>query len=153
MINHCTVYRVETGEIMGYSTFSVSDDPEEIEKNFSVRVRMYGETGYGYVAAESDPAIHYVAIQGDTPVVTERLPVPYRIDRDTLTAGTGDYITITGLHNPCELVIDNPDPTVATWRATVSGGGFEFEAETAGLYTIEISRFPFLPATIEITAT
>lgn len=152
MINHCTVYRLDTGEIVGYSNFSVSDDPEDIANNYAVRVRMYGDSGYGYVPVEANAETHYITIMEGEPVVAVRPPVPYRIDRQTLTAGNGDYITITGLHNPCELVIDNPDPTVATWRATVEGGGFEFEAETPGLYTVEISRFPFIPAKIEIVA-
>lgn len=153
MIHHCTVFRIDTGEIMSYSNFSVNDDPEAIASNYSVRLRTYGETGYGFVPVEANSETHYVVMMDETPVVAERPPIPYQIDSTTVTAGDGGYVTITGLHNPCELVIDNPDPTVETWRVTVEDGGFEFEADTPGVYTIEISRFPFLPARIEITAT
>jgi hypothetical protein len=153
MINHCSVYRKDTGEIVSYSYFSCPDDPDYIQANLNIRVAQYGEEDHAFVASESDPAIHYINLVGDTPSVVLRPPIPYVIDKTTLVAGTGDFVTITGLHNPCTIVVDDPDPAVATTTHVVEDGGFEFEPETPGVYIIEISRFPFLPATIEITAT
>lgn len=153
MIHYCTVFRTDTGEIVSSSNFSISDDEEAIANNYAVRVRMFGETGYGYVPVEANTETHYVVILDGVPVISDRPSIPYQVDRLTLTAGNGDYITITGLHNPCELIFDDPDPMVQTWTAVVEDGGFEFEADNPGVYTIEIKRFPFISAKIQVTAT
>lgn len=145
------IYRKETGEIVTTGGGIDFHDPIA-EIQIAAALAPWGE-GYGLFEAVGTSDAHYVVMLDETPVVVERPPIPCQFDRLTLTAGNGDFITITGLHNPCELVIDNPDPTVETWRVTVEDGGFEFEADTPGTYTIEISRFPFLPARIEITAT
>jgi hypothetical protein len=151
MIYYATVYHKETGQIMQCSEFSCPED--QVEANYAARAMAFGESTHGVVRQRSDFDKHYVITLGGAEVIADRPPVPYQIDRTTVTAGTGDYITITGLHDPCELVIDDPDPTTETTVITVEGGGFEFEADVAGVYTVEIRRFPFLPAKIEITAT
>jgi len=155
MIHHCTVYRVETGEIMSYSNFSLNDDPEAIARNYSVRVRTYGETGYGFVPIEANAETHYVVMMEETPVVAERPPLIVHTvdDRTTLVADGEDSIVLTGLPNPCEIIIDDPDPDVQTEVISVSGGGFVFMADDPGVYTVEVRRWPFLPFKIEFTAT
>jgi hypothetical protein len=42
---------------------------------------------------------------------------------------------------------------VETTVTTVSGGGFVFIADDPGVYSVEVSRWPFLPFLIEFTAT
>lgn len=153
MIFHCTVFNKETGEIVQYSYFDCPEYSDFIEKNYETRVGFFGSDSHNFIAEKPNNENQYVVVMDEKPVLVDRPAIPYQFDRTTLTAGTGDFVTITGLHNPCELVIDSTDQTVETWRVTVEDGGFEFEADTPGVYTIEISRFPFLPARIEITAT
>lgn len=145
------IYRKETGEIVTDGGGIDFHDPIA-DIQIAAALAPWGDD-YGLFEAVGLQDDHYVVMMDETPVVVERPPIPYQIDSTTVPAGDGSYVTITGLHNPCELVIDNPDPTVETWRVTVEDGGFEFECDTPGVYTIDISRFPFLPARIEITAT
>lgn len=152
MIFHCTVFNKETGEIVQYSYFDCPEDSEFIDKNYQTRVGFFGSNTHSFIAEKPNNESQYVVMMEERPILVDRPSIPYQFDRTTLTAGTGDFITITGLHNPCELVIDDPDPTVETWRVTVDDGGFEFEADTPGVYTIEITHFPFIPAKIEIIA-
>jgi hypothetical protein len=152
MKTNFVIYRRSTGEIV--STGGGVDFRDPIaDVQIAAALAPWGDDYGLFEATEGSQGTHYIVMLDEVPVAVERPPIPYQIDSTTVTAGDGSYITITGLHNPCELVIDDPDPTVETWRVTVEGGGFEFECETPGIYTVEISRFPFLPARIEITAT
>src|SRR4051812_38302885 len=108
-IHYTTVYRKDTGQIVSTGYFSCED--EMVDINFAIRADQYGGRDHDVIDAQSDTAIHYVIVMGDRTIIAERPHIPYQVDKTTLTAGTGDYITITGLHNPCELVIDDPDPT------------------------------------------
>ena len=146
-----TVFLTSTGEVRACTGHSCDADFKSvILENI---LNFWGAEEYGIIEAESDPALHYIGFSGDVRARLDRPPVPYVIDKTTLVAGSGDFVTITGLHIPCTIVVDDPDPAVETATHTVEDGGFEFEPETPGVYIIEISRFPFLPATIEITAT
>jgi len=144
-----TIYLKSTGEIK-YGTYHAC---EAIHKDVIIAntLASFG-SDYGVLDVASDPQIHYVSIQDGIPQIQERPPVPYKIDRSTVAANGVDFVTISGLHDPCTIVIDDPDPLVETVTETVTGGGFEFSADTIGVYTIQISKFPFLPLTFQITA-
>lgn len=146
-----TVYLKDTGEVRACTHHSCEQDfKETVIENIH---NAWGVSEHGVIDSESLPEKHYVGVVGGKPIVIDRPPIPYVIDKTTLVAGTGDFVTITGLHNPCTIVVDDPDPTVETATHVVTDGGFEFEPETPGVYIIEISKFPFLSATITITAT
>lgn len=152
-MNYCTIYNKSTGEIVHSSDFSCGDDSEQIELNYSARLNFYGVETHAVLRIPANGQVQYVAFSGDEVLLMDKPQIPFDIDKTVITAGTGDFVTITGLHTPCEIVVDDPDPTVETIVHTVEGGTFEFEADTPGLYFIEISRFPFLPARLEISAT
>ena len=154
MRNLCTVYRKDTGQIVQYSEFTCQEDDEFIRKNFEVRVAMWGEETHAYVEAESNRDLQYVAVIDGIPNVVDKpeLIVFVENDKTTIQADGMDETTLTGLPDPCEIIIDDPDPTVETQRIEVTGGGFIFAAENPGLYTIEVIRFPFLSWKVEITA-
>jgi hypothetical protein len=75
------------------------------------------------------------------------------VNKTTLVADGVDSITLTGLPDPCQIIIDDPDPLVETTTTTVTGGGFVFVADDPGIYTVEVRRWPFVPFKIEFTAT
>ena len=149
-VHYATVYKKDTGEIVQTGMFSC--DEEMVELNFSARAQFYGEETHGVLRAPADSRTQYVSVSGDEVILLDKPPIPYQIDKTTIAADGTDFLTISGLHSPCEIVVDDPDPTVDTVVHTVEGGSFEFEADTPGLYFIEISRFPFLPTRLEITA-
>lgn len=153
-MHHCTIYKKATGEIVQYSYFDCPDDIEFIAKNHYGRLLFFGVEEYDFVDAKSDPATQYVAILDGQQIVAERpdLVVFVENDKTTIQADGVDETTLTGLPDPCEIIIDDPDPTVETQRIEVAGGGFIFAAENPGVYTIEVIRFPFLPWKVEITA-
>lgn len=144
-----TAYVVSTGEIKSTTFHSC----EESHKPLVItNTRIFWGPEYGVIEAASSPDLQYVARLGEEDVVLDRPQIPYTVDKTTIFSGGEDFCTISGLHDPCEIVIDDPDPLVETTTATVTGGGFEFDAANPGTYTIQISHFPFLPLTLEITA-
>jgi hypothetical protein len=150
MMVYSTVYRKDTGEIVSTGWFAC--DEEFIDMNHAARIDAAGGADYDVVAEYADVISDYVYIVGETASVIKRPPIPYQIDKTTITADGVDFLTVSGLHNPCDVIVDDPDPLVETTTTTVTGGSFEFSAEDPGLYTIQISRFPFLPMILEITA-
>lgn len=150
-IHYATVYRKDSGEIVQTGMFSC--DEELVELNFSARAQFYGEETHGVLRAPADSRTQYVSVSGDEVILLDKPPIPYTIDKTTIVAGSGEAATIGGLHNPCEVILDDPDPLVETTSHTVTGGSFEFEAAEPGVYTIQIIRHPFLALTLEITAT
>lgn len=153
--HHCTIYRKDTGQIVQYSFFSCADDIEQIARNHYGRLMFFGAEDHDFIDAPSDPAKHYVVTLGEEKVIAERpdLVVFVEDDKTTIQAGGEDETTLTGLPDPCEIFLDDPDPTVETQRIEVTGGGFIFSADDPGVYTIEVRRWPFMPFAIEITAT
>lgn len=145
-----TVYRKDTGQIV--QTGMIWCEDALTPGNFAARLSYYGEETHGIIDAEANPNTQYVANMNDQVLLIDRPQIPYSVDRTTIYSGTGDYATISGLHDPCEIVIDDPDPLVETITETVTGGFFEFAAETPGEYTIQINKFPFLPMTLVIEA-
>jgi hypothetical protein len=152
MKHHCSVYRIDTGEIVQYSNFTCQDDDDLVAKNYDYRLDEAGRSEHAILKQETDPVTQYVAAMGDQVLVIERPSIPYQIDKTFIMAGGEDFCTISGLHDPCEVVIDDPDPLVETVTVTVTGGAFEFSADTAGVYTIQIDKFPFLLMTLEVIA-
>ena len=152
MITDVTIYKKDTGEIVQSSSFMCPDDPELIRLNVKGRLDVFGEETHASLLIPSDPERQYVAMMGDESVLINRPTIPYHIDKTVIFAGGSDIATITGLHDPCDIVIDDPDPLVETITTTISGGGFEFSAENAGIYTIQISKFPFVLMTLQIIA-
>ncbi len=99
-----------------------------------------------------EPQQNYVVMLDSGPVILDRPDLPYAVDKTVILADGEDAATISGLSDPSDVVIDDPDPMSETITATVTGGSFEFSADVPGLYTIQIARFPFLPLTLEIIA-
>ena len=153
MSNHyATVYKKETGEIVQVGGFS--SEPDFVEMNFAIKVDVYGGADHDVVDAPADPETHYVAVIDGVPTVVDKpeLLVFVENDKTTIQADGVDETTLTGLPDPCEIIIDDPDPLVETQVIQVTGGGFIFTAEDPGVYSIEVVRFPFLPWIVEITA-
>lgn len=152
-----TVYRRTTGEIESVTQhFCDGEHKALVLENIH---NQWGKESYGIVESDDDTEIiaadtllHYVTTIRGKPTIVGRPNISYEVDKTTIVADGIDYLTLTDLHDPCEIVIDDPDPTVETSVHVVTGGGFEFSADTPGLYTIEIRYFPFLPMTLEITA-
>lgn len=152
-IHYTTVYRKDTGEIVSTGYFAC--EPEMVDINFAIRADQFGGQDHDVIDAPADPETSYVAILDGKAVVADRpeLVVRTEDDKTTLVAGGEDSITLTGLPDPCEIIVDDPDPAVETQVYTVEGGGFIFMADDPGIYTVEVRRWPFLPFRIEFTAT
>ena len=87
------------------------------------------------------------------PVIVRRqnMRVSVKDGKKTLVANGTDTVELTGLPNPCTIVQDPGEPEETSHEVT--GGGFVFSAETPGKYQFRVDRFPFLPFSIEFTAT
>ena len=151
--HYTTVYRKATGEIVSTGYFACEE--EMVDINFAIRIDQFGGSDHDVVDAPADPAIHYVAVLDGKAIVAGRpeLIVATEDDKTTLQADGIDTITLTGLPDPCEIIVDDPDPGVETQSFIVDGGGFVFSVDDPGVYTIEVRRWPFLPFKIEFTAT
>lgn len=145
-----TIYRISSGEI--YTSGLISGGADMIPVQIDANLSIYG-SDCSALKVSGDPNTQYVQVLSETPTVVARPNLQVSVDKTSIIADGDDYLTLSGLPDPCEIIIDAPDPTVETTITEVLGGGFEFEATTPGLYTIEIRRFPFLPFKIEITAT
>lgn len=152
MINHCSVYRKDTGEIVQYSNFYCADDAEYIANNCLVKVMAFGSDDHSFVKEQSNRDTQYVQVIDGVAEVIDKPELVVAIDKTEILADGEDFATLTDLPDPCEIIVDDPDPTVETTTTQVFGGGFEFAAETPGVYTLEVRRFPFLPWLVEITA-
>ena len=152
-VHYATVYKKYSGEIVQTGMFSCDED--FVEMNFAARVHFYGGADHDVADFPADPALHYVVVLDGQEIVVDRpeLAVRTEDDKTTIEADGIDAITLTGLPDPCEIIIDAPDVDVETTIQTVSGGGFVFTADDPGVYTVEVQGFPFLPFKIEFTAT
>lgn len=144
-----TLYRPSTGEIITSGMISGSADMKDVQ--IAANISIYGDD-CAAVEMDSDRNTQYVQMLSETPTIVNRPNLQVSVDKTTIIGGGDDYLTLTGLPDPCQIIIDAPDPTVATTVTEVTGGGFEFEAATPGVYTIEVKRFPFLPFRIDVTA-
>lgn len=144
-----TLYYESSGEIIASGMIGGSADMKDLQ--IAANVSIFG-SDCASLEVDSDADTQYVQVLSETPTIVDRPYLQISIDTTSIIAGGGDYLTLTGLPDPCQIIIDAPDPTVQTTITEVSGGGFEFEAATPGIYTIEVRRFPFLPFKIEITA-
>lgn len=145
------VYNVDTGEIVDSGYVSVADDAKQAM--LDARLVPWGAETHAIIETYGVPALHYVGTLGGEPAVMDRPPLVVQIDKTEIEAGGIDEAVLTGLPDPCEIIIDDPDPSVETTVTEVTGGGFIFAAENPGTYTVEVRRFPFLPYKVEITAT
>lgn len=153
MITPIAIYDLQTGEIK--STGGLLFDPDLKDVQINAALAPWGgfEVCGLYEGTETaSPETQYISILDDAAVITERPPLVVEVDTTTLTADGIDSITLTGLPDPCEIVIDAPDPLVETTTTAVTGGGFIFTADDPGVYTVEVHRWPFVPFKIEFTA-
>lgn len=150
-----TVFKTATGEVVS-STRHTSDGDENFKALVIANILTTWGDGYGVAEGDANPTDEfYVQFLDETAIIVRKpdLIVHVEDDKTTIESGGEDYTTLTGLPDPCTIIIDDPDPGVATQEIEVTGGGFIFEADDPGVYTIEIRRFPFLPFRMEITAT
>lgn len=145
-----TLYYESSGEIITSGIIGGSADMKDLQ--IAANVAIFG-SDCASLEVDSDANTQYVQVLSETPTIVDRPYLQISIDKTSIIAGGDDYLTLTGLPDPCEIIIDAPDPTVETTITEVSGGGFEFEATTPGLYTIEVRRFPFVPFRVDVTAT
>lgn len=146
------IFRKLTGEILSDGGIQFEEGHEESQ--IAAAVAPWGDDA-ALAKGVGRTGTHYVAILDGVPVVAERSPliVSTQDDKTTLVADGEDSIVLTGLPDPCEIIIDDPDPDVETEVLSVPGGGFVFVADDPGVYTVEVRRWPFLPFRIEFTAT
>jgi hypothetical protein len=145
-----SIYDVRTGEIV--ATGGILLLPDFRDQQIAAALAPWGDTSHALVEADSDPGTQYIQTLNGIATVVAKPELAVSIDKFEILADGIDIATLTGLPDPCEIIIDDPDPTVETMTAEVSGGGFEFAAETPGVYTIEVRRFPFLPWSVQIVA-
>jgi hypothetical protein len=151
MTSPVTIYRTDTGEIV--SSGGILLIAEFRDAQISAALAPWGSDNHDLLEVASDPNTQYVQVFNGVEIVVDKAVLQVAVDKTAITADGEDFATLTGLPNPCEIIIDDPDPTVETTTTQVFGGGFEFAAATPGVYTIEVRRFPFLPWKVEITAT
>lgn len=146
-----TIFNKTTGEIVQSGFFSCSE--ESVQANFEARMSVYDPATYSCVDAQSDSSLHYVAVVRGEPVVVSRqnMRITIKDGKTTLVANGTDTVQLTGLPDPCTIVQDPGEPEETSYEVT--GGGFIFSAETPGRYQFRVDRFPFLPFSIEFTAT
>ncbi len=140
-----------TGEIKSSGGIFFLDETRDHQ--IETALMPWGE-GHILIEGEADPATQYAAPIGERWIMYQRpaLPIVIEGNKKTIQAGGEDYTTLTGLPRPCTIIIDAPDATVPTQTYQIEDGGFIFEAETAGVYTIEVRRRPFLDYRVEIVA-
>lgn len=148
---HFTIHRLDTGEIVCVQAMAFAEEHRAVYRDAALA--PWGAETHGLLEVFSDPARHYVATLGGQPVREDRPALRVSVDKTAIAADGLDAATLTGLPNPCEVVVDADDPDADTVAAEVAGGGFEFAAEVPGTYAIEVRRFPFLPFRQEIVAT
>lgn len=155
MITQIAVYDLLTGEIISTGGIQFDDDLKEVQIAAALAPWGVETCGLYEGMAEASKETQYVAVLDGVPALVDKpeLLVFIENDKTTILADGVDETTLTGLPDPCEIIIDDPDPTVETQVVEVTGGGFVFTAEDPGVYSIEVVRFPFLPWIVEITAT
>jgi hypothetical protein len=150
-LSSVVIYKAATGEIV--SSVDVGFVDEFKDAQIAAMLAPWGD-GHALMEAGGTTDTHYVAIIGEEKRSIPRpgLTVSIEGDKTTLLADGIDSITLTGLPDPCEIIIDDPDPEVETTVTEVTGGGFVFVADDPGVYTVEVRRWPFMPFRIEFTA-
>lgn len=151
MINHCTVYKKSTGEIVQYSYFDCPDDIEQVARNHYGRLIFFGVEEYDFIDQYSDMLNQYVVIQAGIPTILNKPTLRLRISKTVLIANGEDSVTIRGLPSPCEITFDRGEPEEEV--VEITGGSFSFTSENPGRYNLYIEVFPFLPYELEIIAT
>lgn len=144
-----TLFRLDTGEIVSSPYIGCSEDAKTLM--IDANLAIWGRETHGVIEVESDARTNFVVTLDDLPTIADRPALFVNIDRTEIELG--EFATLTGMPDPCRIVIDAADPTVETQTHDIEGGGFEFEPESPGTYTIEVNRFPFLPWKAEVTAT
>jgi hypothetical protein len=151
-VTRTAIYEISTGMIK--STGGIGFIEEHRDEQVAAALAPWGSDSHALFEGEADLERHYIPILDGEPVKADRpeLIVRTEDDKTTLLADGADTIVLTGLPDPCEIIIDDPDPDVETTAQTVNGGGFIFVADDPGVYSIEVRRWPFLPFLIELTA-
>lgn len=154
MITPIAVYDLQTGEIKSTGGIQFDADMKDVQINAALAPWGGFEVCGLYEGVETaSPETQYIAVLDGVAVLADRSPLIVEVDKTTLVADGIDSITLTGLPDPCDIIIDDPDPLVETSEETVTGGGFVFVADDPGVYTVEVRRWPFLSFKIEFTAT
>lgn len=118
-------YEANTGRIL-YTTFTT---PELVEK--------IGNDGEFLIEGAGEAMTHYVDISQTPPIITERPATQTTQDKPTITAGSDDYLTISGLPQPCCV-------TIGTEDYDVPDGVLEWSSLLPGDYKILVTAWPYL---------
>jgi hypothetical protein len=146
------IYKEDSGEIVSRVDVGIIDEFRDAQ--IAAMIAPWGE-GHAALEADGTPETHYITTLGEEKRSIPCPPLTVTIEdyKTSLLADGMDSITLTGLPDPCEVIIDDPDLDIETTVTEVTGGGFIFTAEDPGVYTVEIRRWPFLPFLVEFTAT
>src|SRR5688572_21612167 len=133
-----SIYRADNGEIV--ATGTILFHPEFREQQIAAYLApwQFAAQPHALIEQQADPATQYIQVLDGIAEAVDKPELVVDIDKTEILADDEDFATLTGLPDPCEIIIDDPDPTVETTTTQVFGGGFEFAAATPGIYTIEV---------------
>ena len=111
MINHVTVYRKDTGEIVQYSAFSCEDGDYFGEAdNINARLDFFGSDPHGIILEPCERFSQYVTFAQGEPLIVDRPVLRVSLSKPTLVANGTDSIILSGLPNPCTVIQDPGEP-------------------------------------------
>jgi hypothetical protein len=145
------VYRIDSGLVV--SAGGISGGTDMLDAQLAANLAVWGGEEHAIIDRAADPDLHYVGTLAGRLAVLDRPAMQVQVSKAAVEAGGVDESVLTGLPDPCTIVIDAPDPLVETTVQEVEGGGFVFAAADPGTYVVEVRHFPFLPYRVEITAT
>ena len=85
-----------------------------------------------------------VAIEGGVPI--DKADFAGDFDKEEIVADGADLATLTGLPDPCDIIVDGI-------RHQITGGLLEFSADTPGAYPIQLMDYRFFEKEWTIVAT
>jgi len=129
------LYDPSTGEVI--TTGSAPDN----------MVDLQSAPGLNRYVGQVDPVHQYIDVTDPAnPVVADKQPLPYTVDKTTVVADGVDIVTISGLPDSAEVEVSGA-------VATPTAGVVELTFASPGDYTVQMRAFPYLDAEVTIHAT
>lgn len=128
-----TFYNSGTGEIEGI--ISCSDSA------LSVNV-----SGRSYVNGGYDAETYYIS--GTTPTLRPSFSIS--LSKSTMTAGTTDYINLTGVPSEATVTLSRVG---ASKTVTADGTTIQIKTPLPGEYTVTVEKFPYRNGVVNFVAT